>query len=884
MLIILGDPAGITGRRRIPWGAGSVFEQIVRAMPDGGGDCEVRYNGAVIDPVRDPRMTTAPAPDDEVIVVRRPAGLDPITWVAIASAVFAAYSYTLIPKPADQPQVSQSPNNQLTGQTNIARAYQAIPDVYGQRRVWPDLIQQSAVHYDAAGVKMVTEVMCVSRGKGLVSSVSYADTLLQDIAGAGSQIFEPSDTPNTYPEDNTTTVTDLLEVYKSPEVNGQELSAEEFPSVISRSATVVFSTFSDFTIECDDGADLAEMKALSPSGSALVEFSYPVEVEAGYNYEWFSDECDVLGYSVSGGRVTFSLHAQNALFFLGSHETTVSMFAGVPATTVGPFTLPSAGNRIRANIKFPRGLKGRVDITAEFWQIDGGGVEIPGTRDTDDSATRDGGPFEADTYDERCYTWDITPSAGAGVYRVQFSRVTDDLGNGADVVKLDELYAMTYSATRTFPGVTLARVVTRATPQATGIRERKFNLVWTRKVRSLSSAALSASRNFARAFVHLWAISGNAVSEIDTAALQAINTALGEDGQLSRFDWSFDDANLSLGERLQAIANAARCVVWRDGAQWTLTRDQARTTPELQLDYRNLAAGGESSISYSAHLPASEDGVELEFVEEVSQARKDYVRINVSSGAPVIGVSANPKKIKLIGCATQAQALNRALLEARKLIYQRTSVQDTALADAASLGPGSLVRWIDPHDFYIDDGLQAGEVIAVAGSDITTSEPLQWGAESTGRMILTGADGLALGPPVVVTPISVNTALLASVPSGLYVRDDQRQLGSRYAFGAGLSATEIEAAGLYTVTEIRPASDRSVVVSMVNYDARLYLDDNVGTVAQASEVDTAATVRSSVAEIGRAAETDAALTISRNDARALGIAQETDAAQTVAPA
>ena len=31
--------------------------------------------------------------------------------------------------------------------TEIARAYQAIPDVYGYRRVWPDLIQPSLVEY-----------------------------------------------------------------------------------------------------------------------------------------------------------------------------------------------------------------------------------------------------------------------------------------------------------------------------------------------------------------------------------------------------------------------------------------------------------------------------------------------------------------------------------------------------------------------------------------------------------------------------------------------------------------------------------------------------------------------------------------------------------------
>ena len=86
-------------------------------------------------------------------------------------------------------------------------------------------------------------------------------------------------------------------------------------------------------------------------------------------------------------------------------------------------------------------------------------------------------------------------------------------------------------------------------------------------------------------------------------------------------------------------------------------------------------------------------------MDETTQAKKSYVRLNISTGTPVAGIVSNPKKIKLQGCTTLAQAENRAQLEARRLIYQRISVSDTALADAGGLGIGALVRWIDPNDF-----------------------------------------------------------------------------------------------------------------------------------------------------------------------------------------
>jgi hypothetical protein len=121
---------------------------------------------------------------------------------------------------------------------------------------------------------------------------------------------------------------------------------------------------------------------------------------------------------------------------------------------------------------------------------------------------------------------------------------------------------------------------------------------------------------------------------------------------------------------------------------------------------------------------------------------------------------------------------NRAQLEARKLLYQRTSVTDTALGDAQQLGPGSLVRWVDPNDFAGDDGLQAGEVLAIAGPLLTLSEAPDFRGQAEGRIQFTGADGMLLGPPVICTPVAgkARQVTLASVPAGLYVADGDTAL------------------------------------------------------------------------------------------------------------
>ena len=811
MLTILRDPAGVTGKDRHEWDTSiSVHENIERHLT-GGADCEVYFNAEKVDPVTDPRMDAPPRPDDRVLVARRPEGLTPIEWAYLIIMALAVYSYATMPRPNGQEGAGKdSPNNKLTGQTNVARAYQAVPDVYGYRRVYPDLIQPSTVEY-INSLKYVTEWMCVSRGKGTVEDVQYAETPIGDIEGSSFEVFSPAPVDG-YPEFGSTTLNDVYEAFASDEVNGQELSyANTYPPFTQFGLVNASAGATTFTVQFDATDSARDLEDAVPSGTARVTFEY------GPGPSTFDETCTVLAYSDVGAfvTVTFSSTAWPASFS-GSVSVGVDQNGGPVFTVVGPFTLPRDANEIWWSTNFLRGLNGDVLFRAEWWKIDGAGVEVPGTRQTLDYA------YSARTFDQRFYTKKVIPTAGFGRYRIQFRRMSDEAdSSGADVAKLEEVYAVRHHATKVLPGVTVVRVTTKATLSATGFSDRKFNLRWRRHVRTLTTDTLAASRNFARTIAHIWTIARNDLAGIDTETLGAINAALGEDSPLLRFDGSLDDADMSLGDRMQLVANMARCQIWRDGTKWTVTRDQARQYPELQLDYRNLAAGGDSTIGISSPMPASFDGVEVEYVDEATQSKKTYVRLAIGSGSVVVGQGRNPKKFQLSGCTTQAQAENRAQLEARRLLYQRTSVSDTALSDALSLGVGSMVRWVDPNDFAGDDGLQAGEVLSIAGTLITTSEPLEWQGQSSGRVLFTGADGRQLGPPVVCTP-APGGMVLATVPVGLYVAGGDRQLGSRYAFAVGLTEAEVESAGLYVLTDNRPAGNGTVSLSLANYDDRLY--------------------------------------------------------------
>lgn len=816
-LTILNDPSGVTGIRRIPLDYRITLQANIERHLDGGADAVLRINGEVVDPLEDPRLDMRPGRWDSIVVALRPRGGGDLLNVLSFGLLGGPAINSLLPKLPGQDGGSgkDSPNNRLTAQNNVARTYQAVPDVYGYRRIWPDLIQSSVVEY-VDHVKYVTEWLCLSRGKGTVTAVQYADTPIEDIDGSSYEIFEPVADSSGYPENGNTTLLDVFETFASDEVNGQELPyAVPFVQVTKSGTFSATAADAFFTVTIPDGADLDDLKSLVPSGTAAVQFTYGSAPPTN-----FSETCTVQSVSVGGGNATFTFSSSTWGASASGPSTFTITPNGSAKTTIGPFTMQAESDRLWWNTVYLRGLVGTVNFEAEWWRIDSDGIEVPGTRQTQSYS------HAANTYDQRFFTNKATPSGGYGRYRVQFKRTSAQVeSNGADVAKLEEVYAVRYYATKTLPGVTVARITTKATLSATGFSDRKFNVRWLRHVRELDAAVLSGSRNFARSISHLWAIAGNDMTGIDTDALAAINAEFGEDSPLLRFDGSLDDADMSLGERMQFLADTARVFVWRDGSRWTFTRDQLRTTPRAQFDYRNLSAKGSPSQAFSSVLPASNDGVEVEYVDEVTQAKKSYARYNISTGAAVVGLSRTPKKIRMLGCATEAQADNRAQLEARRLLYQREVVNETALADANDIGLGETVRWVDPSDFG-GDGLQAGEVLSIDGNIITTSEVIDWRGETSGRMVFTGEDGLRLVPMVQCYPETGGRVRLSSVPGGIYVADAARQLGSRYAFAVGLTDTELELAGLYTLTGVRPSGDGTVAISLASLDTRIYEGDS----------------------------------------------------------
>lgn len=839
MLIVYRDPHGVTGRDVFELDTTiSLQDNIAAVMPHGAdaNTTALMLNGQKINPLEYDLSRNATALDT-VEIIKRQQGVTALVIGAIAAAA-AVTVVLLTPKPSIPNNLGaqkDSPNNQLTGQTNVARAYQAIPDIYGKIRAFPDLVEPSLSEY-IDNVKNITEVMCIGIGSYLIEEVKYADTLLSTITGASYEVFNPGDV-----------IPVIYDAAESPDVDGQEITPPNLGNQVLYTAdtTDIISlsmsgNVATIKIEKDDTFDYFYDKSKPINVTFEVDITYTVANEDG------STSTQTDPFQLSGTLVGMGISDDGAVVNpVEYYDISISNISGsfpsggivqtsyfklndMEGLYVGPFILASAADQIWYNIVFQRGIHAKsVNLTAEWWQVDENNDQIPGTEESESFE------YGGDTYEGQYYTRKVTPAGGRAKYAFRITRTDTGYEDLTDQAKLEEVYSVQVRHNIVAED-TLIRCVTQATEQATGIKDRKFNAEVTRKTITWNGSqvvnTINPSRDFADAVLHSFVvIAGRSVDELDVDELYSISASIkAKDPQLGYFDFSFDDKDISLGQRLQTICNAARVTVFRDGLKWRFVRDEKTDFVSAQFDARNLAnddTGG--TLQYKGHLPTSYDGIELEYVDasdtnDDGTDKKAYIRLRIDAASKsILEEAANrPSKIQLAGCRNVTQAMNRAQLEARRLIYQRQSVEDTALSDANIVQIGDRVRWADVYD----EAIASGEILNINGNTFTTSEELVFEVGTAYKVSITDQYGYP-SQWITASPVTGNNSAFTADFTSAYTADNiNSMLGSRFIMTPSVASDPMD----FTLTSKSPGDDPTQIkISLTQYDERMYEYDNM---------------------------------------------------------
>ncbi|WP_350024758.1 host specificity factor TipJ family phage tail protein [Providencia rettgeri] len=714
--------------------------------------------------------------------------------------------------------VKDSPNNRLTGQTNVARAYQARPEIHGQVRAFPDLIQQSMFEYNN-NLKTVTEWLNIGIGEYKTESIRFAESDFTAMAGASYKIYKPKEV-----------IPLINEGFEFPDIDGQELpgpnESKDIPQQTATANEVVSGEIKGGEaaikiVKQDEFEYFYELtKPRSISMTVNVSYDTPqgsvtkdVKIDAQLVDAKESDDGSLIN-PVEYYEFFFTNLSGTDLAQLPPNavvNTTKFILYDNQFLTVGPFFSPVDGDQMWIHLQAQLGGGDNCNATVEIWKIDTDNEEIAGTRQSFNTA------LSANNGARVYYKTDkVTLNSGRGRYAVQLTRRNNS--SDQSIMKIENAHIVRVRENVVFENDTIVNVSVRATEAPTGARERKYNLLATRmhisydRVSKQVDYTLRPSRSFADAVLHTWLITaGESERNIDIDGLYRIYDSL-PDERLGYFDYTFDDEDISLGQRIETICNSARVTAYFDNAVLTFSREQSSEFPMTTFNRSNIT-GNDMKISYDMSMPSGYDGIELEYVEPVRN-KKDYIRYRVDENGITEGLSRTPNKIVLQGCRNRYQAMDRALLEANRLIHQRTSISLTTLADGGNVYPSDMVLIADTYD----SNQQAGYITERKGEAFKTSEKIKFDDEMW--VHLTDSMGYTTQKFKAEPRSDTELGFIASVPEDIELNlyDGYRvQSPSRYVIATSVETGNIK----WVITDKRPlGGERYTITATEYFDAK----------------------------------------------------------------
>lgn len=709
------------------------------------GSCIIRVNGK--DLPDDYDMDQQLSVFDFVQVYDQPRGgigkvissiIKPVTKVLSTALSLLGMSA----KSASVSTSSESSNNDLTQQTNRARLYKGRPNIYGQVRAYPDLIQESLLQY-IDQEQYATEWMELGYGHYNVTSVRFSESTLTSLAGASYKIYQPGD------------VIPLIEQgYAFDDVSDQELEGpDEATSEIIQQATsneiqsasfgggevlFVITENNDFDYFNDSAKPLgvtvkANVTYSSASGSVTKDITFSANI---YSSEVVDITDDTTGV-ITGHNMKFLLNNLS-----GSDISVLPTDTQINKTSVtfikyatikqGPFFAPFSANQLWLNLYASLGENKNADVLVTYWLIDDDNNQISGTEKT--IKTRLEGKN-----DDTSYAYQTLKITDIGDGRAAFTIERTDDGNGS-TLNIKSALAITIRENVVYPNDTIIRVDIRQTDSQAN-NERKYNCLAQRLVYGYNRetggviTTLAASRSFADAVLHEWlAMCKQEISRLDLESLYSIADSL-SDPQLGYFDYTFSDATQTLGDRLQIICNAANVSFNWIGGKLVFWRDEKVDYPDAVFARSNMFWDN-FKRSYSPSLTGGYDGVSVTYTDPTTN-KSAYVYLSVDENGVTVAADEtnNSNKITLNGCRNVTQATQRAWQEARAMIYSRSTMTVNVL-ESVQVVRGSVVQCPDMYD----NDQQTGYLTARNGNVFSTSEKIKFGSDQL-YVVMTDSDG-----------------------------------------------------------------------------------------------------------------------------------------------
>lgn len=400
-------------------------------------------------------------------------------------------------------------------------------------------------------------------------------------------------------------------------------------------------------------------------------------------------------------------------------------------------------------------------------------------------------------------------------------------GTVVDEVRWTHCYSMTKPPNISFGNVTTIHTKTVATRGALRVKDRQLNCFATRKIQTwngsvFGGAAVANDRSENCLFTVLKdsTIGGLADANIDFAGIVAafylvrasVFSEFPTEDLATSFNYTFDDADLSLEETIQTICQAAFCVAYRDGDVIKVRPELATEDSVLLLNHRNTIQGSQR-ITHTFGKAEETDSVEVGYVDPFDNAITKVVVPKHFSGIR------KTRQIKVVGLRSPLQAYWHAYRALYKMLYQRQSMTVEATQEAEILGARQRVLVADETK----SGAQTGEILAIVspGDRVLTSQPVELDPGVEYRIHLQHPDGTVYDRRI-ITAVSARELQLAGSLADVITN-----------LGAGVRTTylvlhpEAPAPSAFLVSSTRPTPPLTHQIDAVNYSHMYYVADGL---------------------------------------------------------
>lgn len=814
-------------------------------------DYDIYLNGHTVRVERDYVLQDG----DMINAIHRPAGAV-AAYVAVAVIVSLIVVATL-PKPEKpnlQGTASTSPNNQVSGQTNIARTGEGIPDIKGTIRAYPDLIQDA--HYEYSGsARVVSERFCVGVGDFSVTSIRDNVTEISDIPNTSSLVRDGTmSNADKFPL-NVASVQDSLLLAPNQQVLPDVWDLQFFNAKLT--GTTYFTNYIRLSIESgssDDGINLLNLATEDYISIFNTENMHRTQGSVSRNGKYLIDRSK----DIVSNHIPVIVNTDFPPVTGSSYDTFVGPnFPGAnppPGTQNGVASITDSGETeepwvpvrfigadgvdptIIINTVFPSGLS---DENGDAKTVS---VEFEAIKVSDSSPLNsyvDGAdPITAAakiTFNLRGNTRSalsfsnkfIIVNPASEDFKIRLKRITNSQVGAPSNSKLESVFSMyAYSPSDIGSDLTLLEVGTKSDFTNSSTSSRKINMLAARIQPRATTYDGGLSWVYSSLSTNNWFSDAILSDFLDTFGQAKTEKILDYDSLYTAFDvlpnsrkyfnYSFDDADISLGQRIHTACNVARVGAYRDGQVWRFYREESKPVT-FHFDRRNIAGNAESQMSFRFQKPNDHDSVRLSYIDPDDNKERHIERkININLGTFEEGIGSRPLEIDLAGCRNLIQATDRAELEVRRLVYQRRTVSERVLDDGLLVDIGDRVRWACIYDGDIVDG----EVLEVSGSQVRISEKLRVTGTLFGH--ITDINGDVHGPYSVSAGSNGDFWIDGFDTSKAFVANNMpTQLGSRVIIGTTENLDYYD----FTVTSKTPNPDGTVQIEMIEYNELMFSED-----------------------------------------------------------